>query len=33
MELNMPLNMEDKKAVVADIGAQVANAQTIVLAE
>jgi large subunit ribosomal protein L10 len=33
MELNMPLNLDDKKAVVADIGAQVANAQTIVLAE
>ena len=29
----MPLNLEDKKAVVADIGAQVAQAQTIVLAE
>lgn len=29
----MPLNLDDKKAVVADIGAQVANAQTIVLAE
>jgi large subunit ribosomal protein L10 len=33
MELNMPLNLDDKKAVVAEIGAQVANAQTIVLAE
>ena len=29
----MPLNLDDKKAVVADIGAQVALAQTIVLAE
>ena len=29
----MPLNLEDKKAVVADIGAEVAQAQTIVLAE
>ena len=29
----MPLNLDDKKAVVADIGAQVAQAQTIVLAE
>jgi large subunit ribosomal protein L10 len=29
----VPLNLEDKKAVVADIGAQVAQAQTIVLAE
>lgn len=29
----MPLNLDDKKAVVADIGAQVANAQTIILAE
>jgi large subunit ribosomal protein L10 len=33
MELNMPLNLDDKKAVVAEIGEQVANAQTIVLAE
>lgn len=29
----MPLNLEDKKAVVADIGAEVAQAQTMVLAE
>ena len=29
----MPLNLNDKKAVVADIGAQVAQAQTIILAE
>lgn len=29
----MPLNLEDKKAVVAEIGAQVSQAQTIVIAE
>ncbi len=29
----MPLNMEDKKAVVAEVGAEVAQAQTMVLAE
>lgn len=29
----MGLNLEDKKAVVAEVSAQVANAQTIVLAE
>ena len=29
----MPLNLDDKKAVVAEIGAQVSQAQTIVLAE
>lgn len=29
----MPLNIEDKKAVVAEVSAQVANAQTIVVAE
>lgn len=29
----MGLNLEDKKAVVAEVAAQVANAQTIVLAE
>ena len=29
----MPLNLEDKKAVVADIGAEVAQAQTMVLAD
>ena len=29
----MPLNVEDKKAIVADIGAQLAAAQTVVLAE
>ena len=31
--MNVPLNLEDKKAVVADIGAEVAQAQTMVLAE
>ena len=29
----MPLNVEDKKAIVADVGAQLAGAQTVVLAE
>lgn len=29
----MPLNMEDKKAVVAEVGAEIAQAQTMVLAE
>jgi large subunit ribosomal protein L10 len=29
----VPLNMEDKKAVVAEVGAEVAQAQTMVLAE
>lgn len=29
----MPLNVEDKKAIVADVGAQLAAAQTVVLAE
>ena len=29
----MPLNMEDKKAVVAEVSAQVAQAQTMVIAE
>jgi large subunit ribosomal protein L10 len=29
----VPLNLEDKKAVVAEIGAQVSQAQTIVIAE
>ena len=29
----MPLNMEDKKAVVAEVSAEVAQAQTMVLAE
>ena len=29
----MPLNVEDKKAIVADVGAQLAVAQTVVLAE
>lgn len=29
----MPLNIEDKKAVVAEVSAQVAKAQTIVVAE
>ena len=29
----MSLNIEDKKAVVAEVSAQVANAQTIVVAE
>lgn len=29
----MPLNMEDKKAVVAEVNAEVAQAQTMVLAE
>jgi len=29
----VPLNVEDKKAIVADIGAQLAAAQTVVLAE
>ena len=29
----MSLNLEDKKAVVAEVAAQVANAQTIVVAE
>lgn len=29
----MPLNLEDKKAVVAEVSAQVAGAQTVVLAE
>ena len=29
----MPLNVQDKKAIVADVGAQLAGAQTVVLAE
>jgi len=29
----VPLNVEDKKAIVADVGAQLAGAQTVVLAE
>jgi large subunit ribosomal protein L10 len=29
----VPLNVEDKKAIVADVGAQLAAAQTVVLAE
>lgn len=29
----MPLNVKDKKAIVADVGAQLAGAQTVVLAE
>lgn len=29
----MPLNREDKQAVVAEVSAQVAKAQTVVLAE
>ena len=29
----MPLNKEDKQAVVAEVSAQVAKAQTMVLAE
>lgn len=29
----MPLNREDKQAVVAEVSAQIANAQTVVLAE
>jgi len=29
----VPLNMEDKKAVVAEVGAEIAQAQTMVLAE
>ena len=29
----MPLNVEDNKAIVADVGAQLAGAQTVVLAE
>jgi large subunit ribosomal protein L10 len=29
----MSLNLDDKKAVVAEVSAQVANAQTIVVAE
>lgn len=29
----MPLNREDKQAVVAEVAAQVAKAQTVVLAE
>lgn len=32
-ELTLSLNLEDKKAVVAEVSAQVANAQTIVVAE
>jgi len=31
--LTVPLNIEDKKAVVAEVSAQVAKAQTIVVAE
>jgi large subunit ribosomal protein L10 len=29
----VPLNVQDKKAIVADVGAQLAGAQTVVLAE
>ena len=32
-ELTLSLNLDDKKAVVAEVSAQVANAQTIVVAE
>lgn len=32
-ELTLSLNLEDKKAVVAEVSAQVANAKTIVVAE
>jgi len=32
-ELTLSLNLEDKKAVVAEVSAQVVNAQTIVVAE
>ena len=33
MEENLALNLQEKQAVVAEVGAQVAKAQTIVLAE